>query len=55
MMKEREKYKTLNGAKKFYKRLADQFYMAQEDKDRLEAAESIELIEHIWKDLINKL
>lgn len=54
-MKKRKDYVTLNGAKKFYGRLAEHFEMDQESKDKLEAAESIEKIEHIWKDLINNI
>lgn len=55
MMQERKKYATLKGAKRFYGRLANDFKMDQASKDKLEAAESIEKIEHVWKDLLDKI
>lgn len=48
-------YKTIKGARPYYLRLAKDFEMDQDVIDKLNNAETVSEIEHIWKDAINNL
>lgn len=48
-------YKTLAGAKRYFKSLAKDFEMDDEWVKRIEAAESIEEAERIWKSALETI
>lgn len=48
-------YKTIKGARPYFLALAEDFKMDQDVIDKLNNAETVSEIEHIWKDAINNL
>lgn len=48
-------YKTLAGAKRYFKSLAKDFEMDKKWIEKIEAAESISEVEHIWKDALETI
>lgn len=48
-------YKTIDGAKQYFRRLAKDFHMSDAAKQKLESCNTVPEIEHVWKSLLNEL
>lgn len=42
------KYKTVKGAKRYFKRLAEDFLMKQWVFDRIDRCQTVSEVEHVW-------